>query len=429
MEGQDYFGGLYAARAGRVRALWPTVSRWIGQREELLLPSGPVHVSSASLTARTALSTCVRRAASAAERPLAHAGSGARRRCRPFGQWSPRHRASEPDVRVPPHPALHEHAACAGSEVPAPAPQTAQGTERRYSPANSFRPTMPRTHSTPSPCGRLSRPPWWGVTPTTTTSPPPRLGGNSGRCACPGPQPAGRRAPPGRFPRSLTHRLAGSAPSCTPRTSPRATATRHATSPARTENDWTRRPSTTTRPEHPDNPSPPVSRLLISTGASTTGIGSPTPFCLTSGPGPLAADRSSIVEGRLPPNAAPPTSVLPPSFTRPLRRPGRGPTPHPVAWRLVAQSRSDRFPAVSRATASLGAYEPEGGRALLLLARRQCCRTWPGQVPNQRARRLEPKFAFSATRAADGAWKVPVREGPDRKSMSTLPTRPSPNSM
>ena len=35
MEGQDYFGGLYAIRDGSVRALWPTVSRWVGQREEL----------------------------------------------------------------------------------------------------------------------------------------------------------------------------------------------------------------------------------------------------------------------------------------------------------------------------------------------------------------------------------------------------------
>ena len=35
MEGQDYFGGLYAVRHGEVRALWPTVSRWVGKREEL----------------------------------------------------------------------------------------------------------------------------------------------------------------------------------------------------------------------------------------------------------------------------------------------------------------------------------------------------------------------------------------------------------
>jgi hypothetical protein len=35
MEGQDYFGGLFAVRDAEVRALWPTVSRWVGKREEL----------------------------------------------------------------------------------------------------------------------------------------------------------------------------------------------------------------------------------------------------------------------------------------------------------------------------------------------------------------------------------------------------------
>ena len=35
MEGQDYFGGLYAARENKVRVLWPVLSRWVGQREEL----------------------------------------------------------------------------------------------------------------------------------------------------------------------------------------------------------------------------------------------------------------------------------------------------------------------------------------------------------------------------------------------------------
>jgi D-serine deaminase-like pyridoxal phosphate-dependent protein len=35
MEGQDYFGALHAAREGRVRAVWPTLSRWSGQREEI----------------------------------------------------------------------------------------------------------------------------------------------------------------------------------------------------------------------------------------------------------------------------------------------------------------------------------------------------------------------------------------------------------
>lgn len=35
MEGQDYFGALHAARKGQVSALWPTVSRWSGDREEI----------------------------------------------------------------------------------------------------------------------------------------------------------------------------------------------------------------------------------------------------------------------------------------------------------------------------------------------------------------------------------------------------------
>ena len=49
--------------------------------------------------------------------------------------------------------------------------------------------------------------------------------------------------------------------------------------------------------------------------------------------------------------------------------------------------------------------------------------------PNQRAARLAPKSCFSATSAADGAWNVPVGFGPERKSTSTRPTRPAPNSM
>lgn len=35
MEAQDYFGALYAVRQERVLALWPVLSRWVGQREEL----------------------------------------------------------------------------------------------------------------------------------------------------------------------------------------------------------------------------------------------------------------------------------------------------------------------------------------------------------------------------------------------------------
>ena len=49
-------------------------------------------------------------------------------------------------------------------------------------------------------------------------------------------------------------------------------------------------------------------------------------------------------------------------------------------------------------------------------------------LPNQRARRLEPNCSFSATSAADGSRNIPVGFGPERKSTSTRPTRPPPNS-
>ena len=54
----------------------------------------------------------------------------------------------------------------------------------------------------------------------------------------------------------------------------------------------------------------------------------------------------------------------------------------------------------------------------------------PGRArqPNQRARRLAPKSRFSATSSGDGGRNVPVGLGPDRKSTSTRPTRPSPSS-
>src|ERR671922_2038237 len=95
-----------------------------------------------------------------------------------------------------------------GDKVPAPAPQAASGTARRYSPATSFRPIVPRTHRTPSPCGRLSRPPRWRVTATTTTGPPPRPGGDGGRCACPEPTNSGSAGTAGTLP-TFTHTPVG----------------------------------------------------------------------------------------------------------------------------------------------------------------------------------------------------------------------------
>ena len=125
------------------------------------------------------------------------------------------------------------------------------------------------------------------------------------------------------FPRSLIRRSAGLALSCTPEASPRATATPRVASAARPETGRPRRSRTETGIEHPQQPIAANSGLLSCIGASDTGS-SPTPFCLASGPSPLAADRSYVVEGRLLTNAAPPTSVPPSGFTRPLRRPGAG---------------------------------------------------------------------------------------------------------
>ena len=51
------------------------------------------------------------------------------------------------------------------------------------------------------------------------------------------------------------------------------------------------------------------------------------------------------------------------------------------------------------------------------------------QPPNHRARRLDPKRCFSARPATVGSPKLPVGLGPEKKSMSTLATRPPPNSM
>src|SRR5918995_4942196 len=48
-------------------------------------------------------------------------------------------------------------------------------------------------------------------------------------------------------------------------------------------------------------------------GASTTGIGFPTPFCLANAPGPLPVDRCYIVRGLLPPSASPQASGCPPA--------------------------------------------------------------------------------------------------------------------
>jgi hypothetical protein len=194
---------------------------------------------------------------------------------------------------------------------------------RRCSPATSSHQIVPRAHWTPSPCGRLSRPPRWVVTPTTTTGPPPRPGGNSGRCACP--RPKGPAGTAGALP-TFTHQPVGRVGA---QLYPGDIAALHRNTVRGLARPSENRTDKTALTENEDRASrQPIAASfgpVTSLEASTTGIGFPTPFCLASGPGPLAADRSYIVEGRLSPNAAPPASVLPSSFSRPLRRSGMGP--------------------------------------------------------------------------------------------------------
>jgi len=84
-------------------------------------------------------------------------------------------------------------AACAESRVPSPAPSPARAA-RRYSPATSSHSRRAlQARCSPSPCGRLSRPPRPDVTPATTTRAPPRPDVISGRCALPAPQRVRRR--------------------------------------------------------------------------------------------------------------------------------------------------------------------------------------------------------------------------------------------
>jgi hypothetical protein len=138
----------------------------------------------------------------------------------------------------------------------------------------------------PSVVGRYSQPRLLRVlrhVPTATTD------------GAPAPSKA-RRAPPGRFPRSPSTDRQGRR-SAVPR-GHRHALPQHGTRPRppETTNGWPRRSPARTRTERPNSPQPPVSGLVSSIGASDTDS-SPTPFCLVSTPGPLAADRGSIVRG------------------------------------------------------------------------------------------------------------------------------------
>ena len=54
---------------------------------------------------------------------------------------------------------------------------------------------------------------------------------------------------------------------------------------------------------------------------------------------------------------------------------------------------------------------------------------YAGAGPNQRARRVAPKSAFSAASSSDGPTMVATGDGPPRKLAWIFATRPLPNSM
>ena len=170
----------------------------------------------------------------------------------------------EPDVRVPPHPALHEH-----TEWVRFSPLVQLALEVKYPPLRQLdaRERRARIHRRPpsdQPCRVLTGPlrPVDGSPALPGGALLPRLlrvlrhvpAATASGAPAPSAPTRARRAPPGRFPRSLICRLAGSAPSCTPGTSPRATATRHAASPARARTGRTRRSQASNGTEHPNSP-------------------------------------------------------------------------------------------------------------------------------------------------------------------------------
>src|SRR5438034_512150 len=180
---------------------------------------------------------------------------------------------------------MPSRAACAGSEVPAPWPRRGPAAARRCSPATSLLLSVPRVRWSPSPGSRLSRPP-------STTAPLPRPGGNSGRCAYPGPEgPAGTA---GTLPTFTMIRSAGSAPSYTPAASLDSTATRRRASPARSVSRRTRRSPYGTGNRAPRQP------IAASFGAGNESrgfnhwFGFPVPFCLRL-PARAAGDDASVL--------------------------------------------------------------------------------------------------------------------------------------
>ena len=210
---------------------------------------------------------------------------------------------------------------------------------------------MPRTHWTPSPCGRLSRPPWWGATPTTTTGPPPRPGGNSGRCACPEPTNSGSTGTAGTLP-TFTHRPVGRVGA---QLYPGDIAARHRNMARSLTRPSDKRTDKTALSEHEDRASRqpiagqfrgccPVSGLqaLVRLLRLSALLADPARWRRTVPTSPRAACRPTPHLRR---------QCCPPASPDRYGGRGRGLSPHPVIWRLVAQARLGRPGVASRSRA------------------------------------------------------------------------------
>jgi hypothetical protein len=206
---------------------------------------------------------------------------------------------SEPDLRAPPHPALHEHIEWGRVRHPlvqrvlvvkypleSGAPVFTGGLLPSSRAACSLDPFALWTAFPPSLVARNYHD-YYGSSATL------RRRQRTVRLA---PSKA-RRAPPGRFPRSLINRSAGSAPSCAQ--GHRHALPQHGARPRPPEQETVGRDD----PQRKRGSSIPTAHsrqfrgLLSCIGASNTDS-SPTPFCLATAPGPLAANRCSIVRGR-----------------------------------------------------------------------------------------------------------------------------------
>jgi hypothetical protein len=200
---------------------------------------------------------------------------------------------------------------------------------------------MPRTHWTPSPCGRLSRPPRCGATRTTTTGPPPRPGGNSGRCACPEPTNSGSAGTAGTLP-TFTHRPVGRVGA---QLYPGGIAARYRNTARGLVRPISNRTNETVPNDNRDRA--PQQPIAASFGAAVQYRGFKHWFvsyaflpCYRTRPagGRPLLDR----QGLLPPSASPQASGCPSASPDRYGGRGRGLSPRPVIWRLVAQCRFGR---------------------------------------------------------------------------------------